>query len=492
MSDPVSDRGPRPVRIRPPVVAQTDISRLAGYACAPLPVGVVPWEIDRTSVVMRVTYRYPPMELRPRLQLLPEQPGFTKARPSSRHGASDVELLWPHDLEPVKLGTDVIVVGNAYAPQSQERIDARLHIAERLTRSFCAVGTRDDHLPLTAHFLRDDDGHSPTPPVGPCGPFDVRTPTNDEERRARRAASAAHHQALWDKIKKGEWDPTAPKPVRTFVADPEMIDNPPESVPLTNEELEAAEQENFDSEARGWDDLVDTGEPFLVRGRQFAAAASVTRSFVEPEDVLELDGLGIGGERRLLQIPPHEPAVIYEAEDVAYDLRAVCDTLILDNVACTLTMVWRAQIGLDALATPGHRLIVSMEDVNNGRMLQELDRDLQRGHYARAVTEAEVDIPADVEDHEVIAARYKSFDLTPDPALPLERYATVSAELSLKREARAAVLEKHGLNEMTWLLEERAWLERVANAMSRGDLDTPVKITDAVRAARDALEAANQ
>jgi hypothetical protein len=153
-----------------------------------------------------------------------------------------------------------------------------------------------------------------------------------------------------------------------------------------------------------------------------------------------------------------------------------------------VTLVWRAQIGLDCLAAPGHRLVVSLEDVTRGRMLQDVERDLMRGRFARAVTEAEVDVPANAVDHEVELARYRSLELTPNPALSLERYAEISSEMAAKSEPRAAILARNGLDETLWLIEERAWLERVGRAMSRGDLDVPVAFSDAMRLAKKVRE----
>ncbi|MFT3764215.1 MAG: hypothetical protein QM820_01645 [Minicystis sp.] len=78
-------------------------------------------------------------------------------------------------------------------------------------------------------------------------------------------------------------------------------------------------------------------------------------------------------------------------------------------------------------------------------------------------------------------------ELPPEPALSLDDYARTSAELAEKREPRAEVLGRRGLDEATWAVEERAWLEAMAQRATAGDGTLAAEYGEKFVAAQDAL-----
>lgn len=85
------------------------------------------------------------------------------------------------------------------------------------------------------------------------------------------------------------------------------------------------------------------------------------------------------------------------------------------------------------------------------------------------------------------ADRYATWDEAPSPTLPLERYASISAELQEKRAPRAEVLRRHDLDEESFTREEWAWLDAMANDAMRGDATVAGRYGELFLAAQDAL-----
>jgi hypothetical protein len=72
--------------------------------------------------------------------------------------------------------------------------------------------------------------------------------------------------------------------------------------------------------------------------------------------------------------------------------------------------------------------------------------------------------PPPLDEEELSMARYSTWDLGPFAStLPLEEVARIQVALTRKKD-RAAVLEAHGLSAYAWSVEERAAMERLADA----------------------------
>ena len=71
--------------------------------------------------------------------------------------------------------------------------------------------------------------------------------------------------------------------------------------------------------------------------------------------------------------------------------------------------------------------------------------------------------------------------------IPLELYAAITAELGEKREPRARTLQRHGLDDDDWTIEERAWTTAIAAASADDDGALLVEFARLLGAARDNL-----
>lgn len=162
-----------------------------------------------------------------------------------------------------------------------------------------------------------------------------------------------------------------------------------------------------------------------------------------------------------------------------------CDTVWMNGDE--LALVWRGDVGADELEERD-RVVVSLEPLGSARSLDVRLGQRARAKLSFAIERAELGRAASSEGGDELALeRLALSDEAPKPELSLQRYANVSAELAEGGEPRAAVLERHGLDEVGWALEERASLEGIAQAATQGDASLAVAYADAFVAAQDAL-----
>jgi hypothetical protein len=162
------------------------------------------------------------------------------------------------------------------------------------------------------------------------------------------------------------------------------------------------------------------------------------------------------------------------------------DTLVIDVDQLEVALVWRGQIPEDAFGASGGRLIVALLD--GGRPeAEEVYCELARGHFSRAQVPAEADVPAPpAYDVELLSARQKTLDRTPAPRLALAEYVGLAWELSRRPGERPAILARHDLDDVDWMLEERGWQQRMALLRKRGDQATIAEMKRVIAAARKA------
>ena len=176
---------------------------------------------------------------------------------------------------------------------------------------------------------------------------------------------------------------------------------------------------------------------------------------------------------RRLQLPGVVPIVSADLEGIdATPIEMRCDTLELDTDVESVTLTFRGVLGPLASIDQVRRIVLSLERLGLER--DPLDRlsDTQRGtvHFAWTEDDASKGIPPPQDDamlelHRLLTAG----EAAPEPRVPIERYATVTAELAEWPDRRDGTLDRHGFTEMLWLLEERCWLERFARDATEGD-----------------------
>jgi hypothetical protein len=230
---------------------------------------------------------------------------------------------------------------------------------------------------------------------------------------------------------------------------------------------------------------------------QMQAAAPAQRMVPPPPDAaIELWNLSPGVERRRVQLPAFVPRVVVESGtwgDDVLDLR--CDTVWIDTDFERIVLAWRAMRPMAyADAREVQRLVVSLEKAEEPRGHLQVLRSLPRGHLSYAVEEEDVRTGVAVEPDadELELARYETLEHGAEPTLTLEQYAQVSAELAEQSDSRDHVLERHVLDEHSWTLEERGWLERMGEAAMAGDGRIAVEFGQLFVLAQDALRGANE
>jgi hypothetical protein len=141
----------------------------------------------------------------------------------------------------------------------------------------------------------------------------------------------------------------------------------------------------------------------------------------------------------------------------------VVDTLWIDVEGERCVVVFRDDFRVDSQRVPDvDRILigVALREIEREELLPLLPRVAPRFAVEAAAPSAEA-VDEDEAD-ELMMARYATWSEAPAPEMPFEKYAGISAELAEKREPREAVLRRHGLDEDTWTIEERAWLGELA------------------------------
>lgn len=204
-----------------------------------------------------------------------------------------------------------------------------------------------------------------------------------------------------------------------------------------------------------------------------AASPAQRGPYLEPGDAIEIGGLASTGDRTL-RLPAVSPRVYVDigGEDF-YPVDVVCDTLLIDTDEARVVVVWRGSADADAFGRRIHRILASLEDAASPRGLRDLCRGLHRGAFSYAIEPNDVTAPMlldPAEIEELRAARFEAWaEDAPEPMISLEQYAELSAELSEWPDQRADTLRRHDLDEDGWVVEERAWLEKMADGATEGD-----------------------
>jgi hypothetical protein len=216
---------------------------------------------------------------------------------------------------------------------------------------------------------------------------------------------------------------------------------------------------------------------------------------IAPDALIRLRHLSPRAEERTILLPNLAPRVLWNArgfEGLA-EIEMDCDTLFLDTDRETCTLLFRGTVEVDsAAARMVSRLVVSIEHCARPRTADDLLRELPRGmfFYARWPEDAAPDAPPVPESSpELTMARYGTWGHPrgPDPAIPLDLYATISAELGEREEPRAETLKRHGLDEDDWTIEERAWSTTMARASADDDGALLVEFAQLLVAAQEGL-----
>lgn len=248
---------------------------------------------------------------------------------------------------------------------------------------------------------------------------------------------------------------------------------PSRSVPLSSTYL-SLDQRLGPVEAARHDERVPYPEDASFD--EFNAAPAERRlPDLAPDATITLEGLAPGRARLDLRLPGIAPIVTIDgAGDPDRAVLMRCDTLWIDTDREILALVWRGAAAIAGGAPDVARIVVSVEPRGAERAPEDRLAALQRGRLGFAVREQDLTGEAppigDVEEATLNIARYRTWaSKAPPPSLPLAEYAQLAALLAEQPDARSTTLARHGLDEDRFMIEERAWLERMARAAGDGD-----------------------
>ncbi|MBL8743961.1 MAG: hypothetical protein JNK04_22795, partial [Myxococcales bacterium] len=168
---------------------------------------------------------------------------------------------------------------------------------------------------------------------------------------------------------------------------------------------------------------------------------------------------------RVFQLPGLYPVITYDAAEEGQPVEVMMDTVALDSDSGVVTLTWRGTLGPFHNPDELRRVVLSMERLAIERSESDRLSDTQRGVVRFAWTEddAKAGKPPPEEDPILEMHKFLTWGETaPEPRVPIERYARISAELAEWPDKREETLKRHGFKEERYLLEERCWLERFA------------------------------
>ncbi len=197
---------------------------------------------------------------------------------------------------------------------------------------------------------------------------------------------------------------------------------------------------------------------------------------IDPAATIELHGLSRRSAERLIELPGLVPQVT--VADRFRGVREVAmrtDTLWLDVDRELVVLVWRGDVEVIENGSELERIIMSIERAERPRSHEQVLPLLQRGQVAYAVRPVDLEPgaePIPTDDDVLRIHRYKTWrSKAPRPTISIEQYATISAELAecSTTERRTGVMESHGFDDDRWTIEERGWLELMAQGALDGD-----------------------
>lgn len=189
---------------------------------------------------------------------------------------------------------------------------------------------------------------------------------------------------------------------------------------------------------------------------------------------LTLTGLSKRAETLRLKLPDVFPVMwVDTTEERGTPLDLPCDTLWIDTDRELCVMVHRIPMVVPSLEFDGVRQMTLAMAKRGSRppSIEEVRKELARGVFEAAVELSDFDEEASPPPEPSIFARYEIWDRHEEPTISLPMYATISAALAEGKAPRGETLSAHGFDEERFLLEERGWLSRMADAAMKGDTD---------------------
>jgi hypothetical protein len=213
-----------------------------------------------------------------------------------------------------------------------------------------------------------------------------------------------------------------------------------------------------------------------------------------PSARIELEGLARGGGLRTVELPGLAPrATVEDPWRGVREVPLTLDTLWLDVDRELIVTAWRGDVEVIENGREIDRIVAWLDRAAEPRSFERILPLLQRGHvsYARRAADCEPAADPVPDDDDLLRMhRFRCWrSAAPEPTLPIADYARISAELCEcgTPVERTAVLERHGLDDPRWIVEERAWLEKLGRSGLDGDVSMAALYSVHFVRAQDAL-----
>lgn len=190
--------------------------------------------------------------------------------------------------------------------------------------------------------------------------------------------------------------------------------------------------------------------------------------------------------------PTRRPCALLDHGDQQQEVPLVCDTAWIDTDHALVVLVFRGSVAVESEITPAiEQIVISEAEGDRPVDWAAVKRALHRGSFTHAVEQEDLDgsrPPDPLDADELEAACCNTWDSgAPEPSIPIEQYAAISAELVERPDRRADMLKRYDFDENSWTVEERAWLERIAEMAERGDGSLAAEFGSLFLAAQDRL-----
>lgn len=233
--------------------------------------------------------------------------------------------------------------------------------------------------------------------------------------------------------------------------------------------------------------------PLFPEGFDFSVFQAATPSMrldeISCPTTIGLFGLDPQHDEVVIELPSLLPHILVdwaEPDRPIQEVPLIPDTVVVDLDASTVSVVWRGNVEAARGLRDLDRLLVGFAETADWRErgFGIVLRELSRGTFSRVWDRSDVVegvAPPRLTREELEMARHEAmgYPLGSQATLTLEEHARIAAELldapidshvskSSSQHAtggnvgRAAVLERHGLDEFAWGLEERSLAERLA------------------------------
>ncbi|MBK8259158.1 MAG: DUF2169 domain-containing protein [Polyangiaceae bacterium] len=210
---------------------------------------------------------------------------------------------------------------------------------------------------------------------------------------------------------------------------------------------------------------------------------------------LTLKNLSARAPELTVRVPNITPALwVDTSEERNVPLEVTCDTLWVDTDRELVVLVYRGLLRIPSLDFDGvSKITLALGKNGNEPTLEEVERELAKGAFESAVELSDFDEETQIAPLEMsLFEQMKLLETNMPPTLSLAAYAQITAELAEGKASRKEVLLPHGYSEITFLVEEKAWLSQIADAAMKGNTDLAAQYGELFVAAQDSLAAPNE